>query len=266
VIDVFALACAAMVAVMAVSWGVQRTVKDSGWTDVFWTFGTGAVCALAAGDIVGRGHPAPWRQILVAAMAAFWSLRLGAHLALRVARGPEDARYVQLRGEWGPAFQGRMLALSLVQAPISALLATAVFLAAHAPGQHLLLGDIVGVAILMVGVAGEAVADAQLRRFKSRSGNSGDVCDVGLWAWSRHPNYFFEWTVWLAFPLVAFRSSEPVSWISLAAPAVMFLLLRFGSGVPPLEAAMVRSRGEAYRRYQARVSPLLPLPPRKRRS
>jgi len=237
---------ALMLAVMSVGWVVQRRAGNAGWIDVFWTFGTGAACACAALVPVGDfGLPSP-RQMLVAALVAAWSLRLGVYIARRVTGGAEDVRYRVLRREWGEAFQFRALGLMLIQAPVTALLALAVLQAARNPAP----------------VLGEGVADDQMRRFKADPGNHGHVCDTGLWAWSRHPNYLFELVGWFAYPAIAFRPSNPWSLLALIAPVMMFLVLRFGTGVPPLEAAMVESKGDAYRRYQARVSPFLPRPPK----
>jgi steroid 5-alpha reductase family enzyme len=149
-----------------------------------------------------------------------------------------------------------------VQALAGALLAVAVMVAAHRPGP---LGwqDAAGVALMLLAIGGEGLADAQLARFKADPANHGKVCDIGLWGWSRHPNYFFEWLVWMAWPVIAIGLAWPWGWLALAGPAFMALLLIKGSGVPPLEAAMIRSRGEAYRAYQRRVSVFIPLPPRK---
>ena len=79
----------------------------------------------------------------------------------------------------------------------------AIFVAAHFPGDALRLQDYLGALILLAGIAGEALADAQLKRFRDNPANKGRVCDVGLWRWSRHPNYFFEWFGWLAYPVIA---------------------------------------------------------------
>jgi len=115
---------------------------------------------------------------------------------------------------------------------------------------------------MVAAVLGEGLADEQMRRFKSDPANRGKVAQVGLWGWSRHPNYFFEWLGWLAYPMIGLQIGQPVSWLSLAAPAVMFLLLTRVSGIPPLEAAQLASKGEAYRNYQRRVSAFVPLPPK----
>jgi steroid 5-alpha reductase family enzyme len=124
--------------------------------------------------------------------------------------------------------------------------------------------DIIGAMVLLTGIAGEAVADRQLRLFKRNSANRGKICDLGLWRWSRHPNYFFEWLCWLAYPIVAIdlASHNPLGPLALLAPLAMYWILVHVSGIPPLEAHMVRTRGAAFRDYQARTSPFFPLPPR----
>jgi steroid 5-alpha reductase family enzyme len=125
-------------------------------------------------------------------------------------------------------------------------------------------GDILGGLILIVGVAGEALADAQLKEFRSGPANKGQVCDAGLWRWSRHPNYFFEWFGWLAYPAIAISTDYGWGWMSLLAPVFMYWILVHVTGIPPLEEQMLRSRGERYRDYQARTSRFFPLPPQRK--
>lgn len=251
-----------MLAVMAAAWLTVGATRNGGWTDVFWTYGTGASLALAALAPVDDAALPNARQIMVAALAAIWALRLGTYVAVRVASGPEDARYAAMRNDWGEAFQRRMLVLVLPQAPVTAVLSVSVLLAARNPAPALRLEDLAGGLILVAAIVGEAVCDGQMKRFKAEPANSGKVCDTGLWAWSRHPNYLFEALGWFAYPVIAIDPARPVTVLSLAAPVTMLLVLRFVTGVPPLEAAMLRSKGEAYRRYQARVSPFLPRPPK----
>ncbi|MCK7474656.1 MAG: DUF1295 domain-containing protein [Rhodopseudomonas palustris] len=88
------------------------------------------------------------------------------------------------------------------------------------------------------------------------------MCDRGLWRWSRHPNYFFEWFGWLAYPMIALSLSYPWGWATLLAPLFMYWILVHVTGVPPLEQQMLSSRGERYRAYQARTSVFFPWPPR----
>jgi steroid 5-alpha reductase family enzyme len=253
---------AAMLVVMTVGWFVQRATHNGGWTDVFWTYGTGVTCALAALVPVPASDGAGWRRWLVAAMIAVWSLRLGTYLALRVAHGPEDTRYAMFRKQKGAGFQKWMFGLLIVQAPVTAALSIAVVLAAHRPETGLRLADAIGVAILVLSVGGEGLADAQMKRFKQDKSAHGKICRQGLWAWSRHPNYFFEIVGWLPYAVMGVSLAHPWSLLGFAAPVVMFLVIRFASGIPPLEASMLERRGDAFRTYQREVSALIPWPPK----
>jgi len=245
---------AAMAAVMATAWWFQRGTGNAGWIDVFWTYGTGAACVAAA--LVPLSEANHSRQHLVAGLTALWSLRLGAYIARRVAGSSEDPRYVELRKQWGDEFQGRLLRFVMLQPPVSMLLVLSVYAAAHAPGP---LGwrDVAGLLMLAVAIAGEAIADEQMRRYK-RSAEKPAVMDRGLWGLSRHPNYFFEWLVWMALPVIAFVPSAATSWLTILAPAVMYLVLRHGTGVPMLEASMLERKGDAFRDYQKRVNAFFP--------
>ena len=110
--------------------------------------------------------------------------------------------------------------------------------------------------------AGEALADSQLKSFRMNPANKGKVCDIGLWRWSRHPNYFFEWFGWVSYPVIALSFDYPWGFATLLAPLFMFWILRYVTGVPPLEEQMLKSRGDAYRAYQAQTSVFFPLPPK----
>ena len=115
-----------------------------------------------------------------------------------------------------------------------------------------------GIALALSCIAGEALADRQMRQFRANPANKGKICNTGLWARSRHPNYLFEFLFWGAYPLLGLTTQSTWSLLSLAAPALMYLTLRYASGVPPLEAAMLESRGEAYRQYQSHTGAILP--------
>jgi steroid 5-alpha reductase family enzyme len=254
-----ALALAAFLsAAMAFAWWVAEKSGRSGWIDAIWTFAVGlAGVASALMEPSERS-----RSLLVAGIAAVWSLRLGLHISGRTARGGDDPRYRQLREEWGERASSRLFGFLQVQAAAGWVLVLAVAVAAHRPGP-LTLQDSLGAALFFVALAGEATADRQLARF-AENGHAKGVCDIGLWGWTRHPNYFFEWLTWVAFALIAvdLTGAYPFGWIALSAPVLMYLLLVHVSGVPPLEAHMLRSRGDAFRLYQARVNAFWPGPPR----
>ncbi len=181
-------------------------------------------------------------------------------------RGGDDPRYAWLRQEWGAAFRQRLFLFLQIQAACGFLLAMSIMVAARNPAPGLRAGDGLGTLLLAVAILGEAVADRQLARFRADPRNRGQVCDVGLWGVSRHPNYFFEWLGWLAYAAIAIDPANyPWGWIALCGPALMYWLLVYASGIPPLEAHMLRSRNAAFRSYQARVNAFWPGPRRARR-
>jgi steroid 5-alpha reductase family enzyme len=244
---------------MALAWIVQQRSGNSGWVDTIWTFSVGLVGAGGALWPVGGAVPNA-RQWLVAALVLIWSVRLGSHIAIRSAGIADDPRYAALVKEWGLHAPRRMFIFLQNQALGSIPLAFAIFVGARFPERGLRWQDLLGALVLFAGIAGETLADAQLQRFRADPANKGEVCDAGLWRWSRHPNYFFEWLCWLAFPVIALSPDYSWGLATLLAPIFMYWILVFVTGIPPLEEQMLRSRGERYRAYQSRTSKFFPLP------
>jgi steroid 5-alpha reductase family enzyme len=249
---------------MAIAWMVQQRTGNSGWVDTIWTFSVGLTGAGSALWPIGGAAPNA-RQWLVAALVVIWSLRLGVHIAVRTAGITDDPRYAVFASEWGVDSPRKMFVFLQNQGLGSIPLAFAIFVAARFPSDSLRIEDALGALILLSGIAGEALADAQLNKFRNNSANKGLVCDAGLWRWSRHPNYFFEWFGWLAYPVMALSTEYPPyypwGWASLLAPVFMYWILVHVTGIPPLEDQMLRSRGARYRDYQSRTSAFFPLPP-----
>lgn len=250
----------ALSVLMALAWVAQQKTGNSGWVDTIWTFSVGLVGAGSAlWPIGGTSGARPW---LVAGLVLTWSLRLGLHIAGRSAGISDDPRYAAYAKEWGSDAPRRMFWFLQNQAWGSIPLVFAIFVAARFPDPALRLQDALGAAVLLIGILGEGLSDAQLKAFRSDPANKGKVCDIGLWRWSRHPNYFFEWFGWLAYPVIALSLDYPWSLATLPAPLFMYWILVHVTGIPPLEEQMLRSRGERYRAYQARTSAFFPLPPR----
>jgi steroid 5-alpha reductase family enzyme len=259
VLEALAAITVALSVLMAGAWMVQQRTGNSGWVDTIWTFSLGLVGAGSALWPVGGAAPNA-RQWLVAALVAIWSLRLGAHIAARTAGISDDPRYAAFAKEWGVDSPRKMFIFLQNQGFGSIPLVFAIFVAARFPSDALRLQDILGALILFTGISGEALADAQLKRFRTNPDNKGRVCDVGLWRWSRHPNYFFEWFGWLAYPVIAISTDYPCGWATLLAPLFMYWILVYVTGIPPLEQQMLRSRGARYRDYQSRTSMFFPWP------
>jgi len=258
-LEALAAIAVALAILMAGAWLVQQRTGNSGWVDTIWTFSVGLVGAGSALWPVAGASPA--RQWLVAGLVAIWSLRLGTHIAIRTAGITDDPRYAAFAKEWGVDSPRRMFIFLQNQGLGSVPLVFSIFVAAHLPGDALRLQDYLGALILLAGIAGEALADAQLKRFRDKAANKGRVCDIGLWRWSRHPNYFFEWFGWLAYPVIGLSADYVWGWATLLAPVFMYWILVYETGIPPLEAQMLRSRGDRYRDYQSRTSRFFPLPP-----
>jgi len=241
-----------MSVVMTAAWLWQKLTRNAGWVDAFWTLGLGAA---GVGVAVAAGSGS--KSILTASAVGLWSLRLGLYIANRSRGGHEDVRYANFRREWGDRFETRLFVFLQVQALAATLLLVPIALAAASP-RPFGIADIAAIVVLIVAVGGEAVADRQLHAFRSDPNNRGKVCDRGLWGLSRHPNYFFEWLHWFCYPLLAIGGDW--GWVALIGPAFMYWLLAHVSGVPPLEAQMLKSRGEAYAAYQQRVRAFFPFP------
>jgi steroid 5-alpha reductase family enzyme len=154
----------ALCILMGLAWVVQQRTGNSGWVDAIWSYATGLVGAVAALWPFEDGTPE--RRVLVATLALLWSVRLGTHIARRAAAGIDDPRYANYARQWGAAAPRRMFLFLQSQALVSVPLPFAIFLAAHAPEPGLRLQDYIGAFIILVAIAGEGLADQQLRRFK----------------------------------------------------------------------------------------------------
>jgi steroid 5-alpha reductase family enzyme len=253
------LALAALCAGLAALFFLARKLENYGIVDVAWSYAFGLLAGFYA--VFASGWPI--RRAVISGMVAVWSLRLGTHLLIRVSHHhpKEDARYAQLRRDWAANFGPKMFGFFQLQAASVVLLGTAFIIACRndTPALHPL--EYIGIALWVIAIAGEATADAQLAAFKRETREPGRVCDVGLWRFSRHPNYFFEWLIWVAY--FVFALASPGGWLAIIGPAsILFLLLRV-TGIPMAEEQSLRSRGAAYRRYQATTSAFVPWFPKR---
>jgi steroid 5-alpha reductase family enzyme len=247
------LGLAVVALMMFILWVIQLRIGNAGIVDVGWAYGLGLIALLYG--ILGAAAALPRWTITV--MAVLWSGRLGTHLFRRVVGKPEEGRYQQLRRSWASGTAWKFLLFFEAQALLDVLLSVPFLLVcvdSGAPGK-LSPSQVVGIGIWALAVAGESFADAQLARFKRRP-NHPAVCRDGLWNYSRHPNYFFEWLVWIGWALFA----QPVhlGWIAWSAPLLMLFFLLRVTGIPATEQQSLRSKGEAYAEYQRTTSAFIP--------
>ena len=263
-VSLAAMMAISMSAIMTTAWAIQRSTGMTGWIDVCWTFGVGVVAAIGSLVSLADQPHSNARQILVAVLIVIWALRLGGHILMRTRQNGDDPRYRDLIRQWGPSADRRMFLQLQAQAIVGSILTLSVALAAHNMRPRLGAADFLGAALLVGALAGEALSDRQLHQFRSDPANRGRICEAGLWGLSRHPNYFFEWLCWLAYPVIAIDWSGAgfLGWMALLAPACMYWALVYVSGIPPLEEHMLRSRGAQFREVQARTRAFFPFPKR----
>ncbi|WP_370677913.1 DUF1295 domain-containing protein [Pleomorphomonas sp. PLEO] len=244
-----------MVAMAAASLIAERT-RRSGFIDGIWALATGIAALVMILLLPGPIE----RPLIVALMIAVWAVRLSRHLVGRtLGAGVDDPRYAALRRQWGETAPRRLFLFLQMQAIAGWLLALAAAAAAARVGP---LGwqDACAAAVVLLALIGEWHSDRTLAAF--RRDRPGEVCDRGLWGWSRHPNYFFEWLFWVGIAVIGINGLHWQTALVLVAPISIYWLLVHVSGIPPLERHMLESRGEPFRAYQARVSPFFPWPPK----
>jgi len=239
---------------MSVLWLVQLKTKNAGIVDVAWAGAIGVLgvffAATAAGDVN--------RRLLAGSLIGLWSLRLTIYLFRRVVGHSEEGRYATLRDRWGRDANRRFFRFFQMQA---LAFATPILVVAWNPAPLHPATAAPSLTIWAFGLGGLWLADRQLKRFKSNPENAGRTCRNGLWRYSRHPNYFFEWVHWWAYlPLAAFA---PYWVFALAVPLLLLYFVLFVTGIPPTEAQALASRGQDYRRYQRTTSAFVPWIPRK---
>lgn len=244
---------------MALLWARQKRTRNATSVDAAWALALGLLAVAYA--FLADGEPG--RRALVAVVAGAWAFRLAAYLYFTRVRGEaeEDGRYRAMRTHWGASAQHWFFVFYQGQAFLAALFSGFFLLAMLRPGPLGLL-DVGGALVALFAIAGERLADRQLARWRADPANRGRTCRTGLWRYSRHPNYFFEWLHWWAYVLIAWGG--PWSWATLLGPALMLLFVYFITGIPYTERQALKSRGEDYRAYQRTTSAFFPWFPKER--
>jgi steroid 5-alpha reductase family enzyme len=240
-------------------WRVATRKQNAGWVDFGWSFGMamGGLCVLLM-------LPFHFRSLVVSLMIMCWGGRLASHILFdRLLKGkPEDERYVNLRKHWGEHADRNFFFFFVGQALLVALFITPATVVATRGGSFPDVWDLLGIAVAILAVGGEALADHQLAVFRADASTKGTVCRRGLWKYSRHPNYFFEWMHWFSYVFMGVGAGYwALTWIG---PVMMYVFLRYITGIPHAERQSLRSRGDAYKEYQNTTSEFFPWIPQKR--
>lgn len=237
---------------MLLLWLWQEKTKDATAVDVAWALGIGMATLWWFFEL-GRFD---LRHSLIAAVGVFWSMRLGGYLWLRMLRlTDEDSRYQTMRQAMGRYASVGYLGFFQLQAIFITLFSMPIFIALSTESVQLMVTDFVGFGIFAVAVIGEGVADRQLMRFKALNPGRDKTCQVGLWRYSRHPNYFFEWLHWFAY--AAFSVSSPLFLVTCIMPFAMLIFLLKLTGIPHVENEALKSKKD-YQEYMNSTSGFIP--------
>ncbi|MBN2431657.1 MAG: DUF1295 domain-containing protein [Acidobacteria bacterium] len=251
------LALLATTLMMTVLWLIQRRTGNAGIVDVGWGMGQAMLPVLYF--LLLEGYLV--RQVVITLLGLLTGGRLAWHLWRRIIGYPEEGRYQALREKWGARTDVKLYFFFQFQALLLVVFSLPYLLVNLHRTPHLQFLEIMAIGLGLVAFGGEALADAQLRRFKKIPANRDKVCRAGLWRYSRHPNYFFQWLLWVALAL--FALAAPWGWLALICPALMLLFLLRVTGIPPNEEQALRIKGNAYRDYQRTTSAFFPWFPRK---
>jgi len=243
---------------MYAAWAVHLVKRDVSVVDLFW--GPGFVWI--AWYAYFSSPSASLRSLIVAVLATIWGARLFIHLSIRSRGRGEDPRYTNIRNKYEPGFWWKSLGIIFaLQAALMVVISLVLQATIVNPGpESLSFLDFLGIAIWATGLFFESVGDYQLFRFVRNPSNKGKVLASGLWAWTRHPNYFGESLIWWGFFVICINNFSNV-WAIISPITITFLLLRV-SGVTLLEEQMIKEN-PAYRDYVFKTSSFLPKPPKK---
>ena len=244
--------------VMTAMFFLGRRIGNMGVVDAAWALGVGTLAVVYALLFDG----APMSRWAMAFFAGAWSLRLGMHIVTnRVIGKPEDGRYRALIEGWGDDAPRRLFFFFQYQAVFIVVFSLPFLPLALSPEAPAVWQLAVAAMLWFVAILGETLADRQLAQWRNNPDNRGRTCRAGLWQYSRHPNYFFEWMHWWTY--VALGATAPFGWTTLIGPALMLLFLYRVTGIPYTEKQALKSRGDDYRNYQQSVSAFFPWFPRK---
>lgn len=256
--QIYLLGLFAVVTYMTAIWLVSVRIRDASIVDFCW--GVGFILVAAVYALLSNGDPL--RKGLILTLVTIWGARLSIHIFLRNRGHGEDFRYQVFRRAAGDKFWWVSFFQVFLLQGVILWIVSAPLLAAQHSVQPLAftIFDMLGVVVWAVGFYFEAVGDWQLWRFKADPANAGKLLTTGLWAYTRHPNYFGDAAVWWGFFLIAV--SVPNGILTFFGPLLMTFLLMRVSGVALLERSM-RKRKPDYEAYMRRTSAFFPRPPRR---
>jgi steroid 5-alpha reductase family enzyme len=240
--------------IMLAVWFWANKIKNAGVVDIFWSYNFPVIAIILL--LLAPGFEP--RKLLLCGMVVIAGLRLGTYILIRTVSHlhEEEGRYQQLRKEWAPNPDRKFFWFFQMQAISNVLLAVPFFIVVMNSDPELSPLEYAGTGLWVISVLGEAIADWQLKKFKKDPQNKSKVCSEGLWNYSRHPNYFFQWLMWMSY--FVFALASPYGYLAIISPAIILYLLLRVTGIPMTEEQSIRTKGEAFKRYQESTSAFIP--------
>lgn len=242
--------------VMSIFWILYLYWKNVSLVDIGW--GVSFISVAFVNLILGREGGYLPRKILIFLLILAWAGRLAFYLTKRFDVQKNDPRYTKLLENapfsWCPPLQ--ILIHYALQGLIVAVLSIPFIFINQNTAPYFSAWEVYGVIVWVIGFWGESSSDKQLHLFKTDPSNQGQVCDWGLWKYSRHPNYFFESVIWVGYAMISFAA--PWGWLGVLSPLLITYLLLRVSGIPLNEQQAIETKGESYKKYQKETSPFIP--------
>ncbi|MBP9853948.1 MAG: DUF1295 domain-containing protein [Candidatus Omnitrophica bacterium] len=255
IIHTFLIGALSVGILFLVMWVIHLFLKDATVVDVGWGLGFILLCSV----YILRGEGFNLRNTILFMMIFLWGMRIVLYLLKRISsEKEEDKRYRKIRQNFGKMAWFKFLFIFEFQAALEMIIGIPLLIVSLNPDAGLSWVEIMGIIIFSASLFGEALSDEQLHAFKRDPANKGKTCDIGIWQYSRHPNYFFELMIWVG--LFIYAVASPFGWVGIISPLVMYYLLMYVSGVPLAEEQSLLSRGDEYRKYQKTTSIFFPMP------
>ena len=237
---------------MLILWTLYLRNDHAALVDVGWSFNfTLVILYLMIANIAYTPC-----AVGLAFMYLFWSLRLSGHVLSRMTAHGEDPRYMTLKETWGDSSRKKFFGVFMFQGFLNLVFSLPLFIIWSDPSATFTPLRKFATVLWLISSWAEGRSDRQLEWFKRDPKNEGRTCRIGFWKYTRHPNYFFEWMIWVAFALFVLES--PLGFLALACPALMLFFLMKVTGIPANEAQALKTRGKDYKQYQETTNQFFP--------
>lgn len=231
-------------------WVLSYKTDKYAWIDFFW-----ASSFILVISFVNWWYSNP-SLITLSFIMGIWSLRLSGLLFKRIRNENEDPRYKTLKAHWGAKSSKYFLLLYLFEGVLTLFLCIPLYMNALAADTSMNTWNYIGIGMFFFSILGETISDSQLSIFKREHTGQRKVCNVGLWKYSRHPNYFFEIVIWLSYGFYGLSLANPL--LNFIPFIIMFVFITRITGIPYAEKQALLSKGSLYKEYQETTNALFP--------